>query len=202
MSATDDNIFKVVWLSDGPGKSDLRAKTRSDHLTWATSDAINIEIGGPLRNECNEVVGSLLITRHVDSEILASDPYAKVGLFEKSDISTFRLLSQKDGDLPKSMYMVLNKDKRNSTALRAETRPKHLEWVRKAEQNGIVCIGGPLVVDENDLWSCGTFALCQADSIDESRQFAESDPYSKAGLFEYTVVQQFTKVIQKRELVR
>lgn len=200
MSATD-NIFKVVWLSDGPGKSDLRAKTRPDHLIWATSDAINIEIGGPLRNDSNEVVGSLLITRHADPEILASDPYAKVGLFEKSVISTFRLVYQKDGDLPKSMYMILNKDKPNSIALRAENHSKHLEWVGKGEQNGIICIGGPLVDDQNDFRSCGTFTLCQVDSIEDARQFAESDPYSKAGLFEYTVIKQFTKGIQKRTLL-
>lgn len=202
MSATEDNIFKLVWLTDGPGKSDLRAKTRPEHLTWATSDAINIDIGGPLRNECNEVVGSLLITRHVSPEILASDPYAKVGLFEKTVIRSFRLLSQKDGELPKSMYMVLNKDKPNSVPLRLETRPKHVEWVKKGEQNGIICIGGPLVDDQNDFRSCGTFALCQVDSIDDARKFAESDPYSKAGLFESTVIKQFTKVIQKRVLVQ
>ena len=87
-------LFYVHRL-DKPDHLELRLKTRPTHLEYLKSQAARLFAAGPvLSADGKSPVGSLLLVEARDEaevrEILAGDPYDKVGLFQTLTIQPWR----------------------------------------------------------------------------------------------------------------
>lgn len=81
-------------------------------------------------------------------------------------------------------FMILCRDGAGKGALRAETRPRHLDHLAQLEGR-IVC-AGPFL-DEAGA-PVGSLILAEFEELGAAQAFAKADPYSAAGVFEEVIV--------------
>ena len=94
----------LVNARDKANSADLRQATRQAHLEWAGESRHKIAMAGPVLSDDGEtMIGSTFV---IEVETLdeakswaAEDPYAKAGLFERTEIIPFIWLI---GDGPKN----------------------------------------------------------------------------------------------------
>lgn len=87
-------LYVISW-TDKPDSLPLRMATREAHLAYAETLGDRVKLGGPFLDEAGQMAGSLII---IEAESLdeakalhAEDPYAKAGLFERSDVRPYRI---------------------------------------------------------------------------------------------------------------
>jgi len=84
----------IARCLDNPDAGSLRADTRPAHLDWMATQLDVISVAGPLLDEADAPLGSLLIVEGVELEavaaLLAEDPYAKAGLFASVEITPWK----------------------------------------------------------------------------------------------------------------
>lgn len=81
-------------------------------------------------------------------------------------------------------------DKPDSTRLRADTRPAHLEYIETFLDR--VVVAGPMLSDSES--PLGSLLVMEFDTMSDAQAFADGDPYAKAGLFESVTIRPFKKV--------
>lgn len=64
--------------------------------------------------------------------------------------------------------------------IRAETRPAHLEYLRRLGDQ--LKLAGPVMAHDGETVA-GSLIVIEADSLDAAHEIAAEDPYAKAGLF-------------------
>jgi hypothetical protein len=94
----------LVNARDKANHSDLRKATRQAHLEWAGDYRHKIAMAGPVLSDDGEtMIGSTFViefdTLEDTAAWAAEDPYAKVGLFDHTEIIPFIWLI---GDGPKN----------------------------------------------------------------------------------------------------
>lgn len=203
LTMSADDIYKVVRLTDKIGDAfpDLRTRTRDEHNSWAVSpdNDLKILLGGSLEDGDGRADETLAIMKHADPGLLSTDPYDKVGLYdqEATKIETWRLVLRTDEILPNALFMIWCVDKQNSLDLRMKTRPAHVQWWKDSKRQGII---GPFL--STDQSPKGSLLLCTASDLEDAKDFAASDPYAKAGLFQSVDVKLFTKAIENNKLIK
>ncbi len=87
-------LYVISW-TDKPDSLPLRMATREAHLAYAHDMGDRVKLGGPFLDEAGQMAGSLII---IEADSLdeakawhAADPYAKAGLFERSDVRPYRI---------------------------------------------------------------------------------------------------------------
>lgn len=87
------------------------------------------------------------------------------------------------------LFVIIGHDGPNGASLRPTVRPAHLENLRPLVERGKVLVGGP--------FTDGSGSLIVADFENEAaaREFADSDPYTKQGVFERVEVKPFRQVV-------
>jgi uncharacterized protein YciI len=88
------------------------------------------------------------------------------------------------------LFALINTDRPASLELRMATRPAHLKWL-ETEDSKIVT-GGALLDPEGK--PIGSLIVVDVPDRAAAEAFVQSDPYTKAGLFEGTVVRPFRQV--------
>ena len=85
----------VLHCLDKPGALDLRMATREAHLAYVRPQMHLLKLGGPLLDEKGDMAGSLMIVEVADraaaEAFSANDPYTKAGLWQKVEITPFRV---------------------------------------------------------------------------------------------------------------
>ncbi len=87
--------YFIVHALDAPGKAEVRAANRPAHRARLRSHdhPLIVRIGGPMLNDSGEMCGTALIIeaddKHIVSEFLDGDPYAKAGVYQQIDIHPF-----------------------------------------------------------------------------------------------------------------
>ncbi len=76
-------------------------------------------------------------------------------------------------------FTIVCQDKKDSLALRLETREKHLAHIANA--NVKVLLAGPHL--DEDEKPAGSLIIIDAEDMTAAEKFAAEDPYAKAGLF-------------------
>ncbi|MEC7289200.1 MAG: YciI family protein [Pseudomonadota bacterium] len=84
----------LVNARDKENSLDLRLATRAEHLQWAGSFLDRIAMAGPVLAEDGETMAGSTFVIEFDSledaqAWAAEDPYAKAGLFERTEIIPF-----------------------------------------------------------------------------------------------------------------
>jgi len=95
------------------------------------------------------------------------------------------------------LFALINTDRPASLDLRMATRPAHLEWL-KNEAHKIVS-GGALLDPAGQ--PAGSLIVIDVADRAAAEAFAAADPYTKAGLFEGTVVRPFRQVYKDGEKI-
>jgi uncharacterized protein YciI len=86
------------------------------------------------------------------------------------------------------LFALIGHDGPRGQELRPKVRPSHLEYVRAAAQKGKIVLGGRFTDGS------GSLIVLDAESQEEALKFAQSDPYTKEGVFERVDVKPFQKV--------
>jgi uncharacterized protein YciI len=89
-------------------------------------------------------------------------------------------------------YVLICEDRKDSLDVRLANREKHLAFI--GELGGKVSLAGPMLSDDGESM-VGSVLIIEADSADEIRSIADSDPYALAGLFEKVTIRPFRQVI-------
>lgn len=80
----------AILCEDKPDHLPVRLENRPAHVAYLTSLGERLSFAGPFLGEDDKPVGSMLMVDVADADaaraIAAGDPYAKAGLFAKTEI--------------------------------------------------------------------------------------------------------------------
>ncbi len=84
-------------------------------------------------------------------------------------------------------------------ALRKQTRAAHLERIQLLVDQGRVLVAGPCpAIDNEDPGEAGftgSLVIAEFESLEEAQQWADTDPYASAGVYQKVVVKPYKKVL-------
>ncbi len=96
-------------------------------------------------------------------------------------------------------YVIYSEDVGNSLALRNQTRAEHLERIQLLVDQGRVLVAGPCpAVDSEEPGEAGfsgSLVIAEFVSLEEAQQWADTDPYAIAGVYQKVVVKPYKKVL-------
>ena len=96
-------------------------------------------------------------------------------------------------------YVIHASDREDSLEARLAARPAHVERLQKLIAQGSLLVAGPMPnIDSPDPGPAGfsgSTIIAEFDSLEDARQWAASDPYVEAGVYEYVDVRPFIKVL-------
>ena len=96
-------------------------------------------------------------------------------------------------------YAIIGQDRVDSLALRLQERPAHLERIKALQAAGRLLLAGPNpAIDSEDPGPAGftgSIIIAEFSSLLQAQQWADEDPYRKAGVYESVVVKPFKKVL-------
>ena len=90
------------------------------------------------------------------------------------------------GLLAKELYVVFTKPTGGMEAI-FENLEEHLAFQGELEAKGIMFGAGPFPNDAGDEWSGEGMVVIRADSLEEARKIADSDPMHASGARNYTI---------------
>ncbi|SFK52172.1 YciI family protein [Falsiroseomonas stagni] len=90
------------------------------------------------------------------------------------------------------LFAISCTDKPASLALRMETRPAHVDYLKQHAASFVLV--GPVLDAEGK--PCGSLLVVDVADRAAAEAFAAGDPYAKAGLFESTVIRPFRTVFK------
>jgi uncharacterized protein YciI len=84
----------AITAFDRPGALELRLQVRPAHLDYLNGKTAQIQVAGPLLDDEDQPIGSLLIVEADDraaaEAFAAGDPYRREGVFERVEIRPWR----------------------------------------------------------------------------------------------------------------
>lgn len=96
-------------------------------------------------------------------------------------------------------YAIISDDVEDSGAARASARPDHIARLKTLASEGRLLVAGPHpAVDGEDPGAAGftgSLVVAEFESLDEARQWADTDPYVAAGVYQRVVVKPFKYVL-------
>ena len=81
-------------------------------------------------------------------------------------------------------------DKANHLDVRTQNRAAHLEYIKSS---GVVSQAGPFLDESGNM--IGSLIVLEVDDFSEAQDWAQNDPYAKAGLFDSAQLIRWNKVI-------
>jgi uncharacterized protein YciI len=81
-------------------------------------------------------------------------------------------------------------DKPGGLAIRQANRPDHIEYLKST---GVVQQAGPLLNDAGDM--AGSLVILDVATMQDAQNWADNDPYAKAGLFADVQLVHWNRVI-------
>jgi uncharacterized protein len=90
----------------------------------------------------------------------------------------------------KMRVALIRHDKPDHLHLRLENRTAHIAYLN---ETGVVDLAGPLISDTGEM--NGSLIVLNVDSMEDARDWAENDPYNKAGLFASLLLSEWKRVI-------
>ncbi|MBI1423138.1 MAG: YciI family protein [Gammaproteobacteria bacterium] len=97
------------------------------------------------------------------------------------------------------LYAVIGTDNPNSLQQRLATRPDHLARLNELKAAGRLILAGPFpTIDSDDPGPAGfsgSLIVAEFESLAAAQQWADADPYVKAGVYSHVAVKPFKKVL-------
>ena len=96
-------------------------------------------------------------------------------------------------------YVIHASDRENSLEARMGARPAHIERVQQLIGQGRLLVAGPMpAIDSPDPGPAGfsgSTIIAEFGSLEEANQWAATDPYVKAGVYDRVDVRPFIKAL-------
>lgn len=96
-------------------------------------------------------------------------------------------------------YVIYCEDVENSLPLRKQTRVAHLERIQILVDQGRVLVAGPCpAIDSEDPGEAGftgSVVIAEFNSLQDAQTWADTDPYTLAGVFARVTVKPYKKVL-------
>ena len=97
------------------------------------------------------------------------------------------------------LYAIFCEDSPDSTALRAENRPDHLERLTQLLKEGRLILAGPHpAIDNPDPGAAGTtgsLIVAEFESLDSAKAWADEDPFLLRGVYARVTVKPFVQAL-------
>jgi len=97
------------------------------------------------------------------------------------------------------LYVISATDHENSLDKRLAARPAHLERLTELKNQGRLILAGPLpAIDSEDPGSAGfsgSLIVAEFNSLETAQQWADTDPYAHAGVYQNVSVKPFKYVL-------
>ena len=97
------------------------------------------------------------------------------------------------------LYSIIGTDHENSLQNRLTARPEHVARLQQLVNQGRLILAGPNPAidspDPGDAGFSGSIIIAEFDSLQEAQNWANDDPYIKAGVYQNVVVKPFNKVL-------
>jgi uncharacterized protein YciI len=98
-------------------------------------------------------------------------------------------------------YVIYSFDRENSLEQRLQMRPQHLARLQDLLQQGRVLVAGPRpaidAADPGPAGFLGSLVVGRFESLEAAREWADDDPYMKAGVYEKVEVSPFNLALPK-----
>jgi uncharacterized protein YciI len=96
-------------------------------------------------------------------------------------------------------YAIIAEDKPGTHDARMASRPDHLSRLVELKEQGKLFVAGPHpAIDSEDPGSAGftgSLVIAEFDSLKEAQDWANADPYVKAGVYAKVTVKPYKKVL-------
>lgn len=97
------------------------------------------------------------------------------------------------------LYAIIAEDIKDSLEKRLAARPAHVERLQTLKSNARLLLAGPHpAIDNEDPGEngfSGSLIVAEFDSLEAAQDWADADPYVKAGVYENVTVKPFKKVL-------
>ena len=97
------------------------------------------------------------------------------------------------------LYAIISEDTPNSLEKRLSTRPAHLARLQELNEQGRLSLAGPHpAIDCNDPGEAGftgSLVIAEFASLTDATDWANADPYVKAGVYQNVAVKPFKRVL-------
>lgn len=87
-------------------------------------------------------------------------------------------------------FALIARDKPGALQIRLDTRTAHLDYIAST---GVVEMAGPFLDDAEQM--CGSLIILDLPDMAAAQDWADNDPYAKAGLFATVTLSAWKKVI-------
>lgn len=87
-----------------------------------------------------------------------------------------------------ALFLIFAEDVAESEVLRAPLRQEHIRRRELLHREGRVQVSGPLVDSDEAGPYCGSLLVAEFPSLGAAREWADADPYVKAGVYARIVV--------------
>jgi uncharacterized protein YciI len=95
-------------------------------------------------------------------------------------------------------YAIIGRDAENSLEKRLAARPQHLARLRALREAGRLLLAGPHPAIDNEdpgpAGFTGSLIVAEFASLEDARQWAETDPYIQTGVYTQVDVKPFKRV--------
>lgn len=88
------------------------------------------------------------------------------------------------------LFAIITRDKDGALQTRLDTRDAHLAYIK---ETGVVEMAGPFLSEDGTM--SGSMIILTVETRSAAQQWADNDPYAKAGLFEKVRIEEWKKVI-------
>ncbi len=96
-------------------------------------------------------------------------------------------------------YAIISQDIDNSLEKRISVREKHVERLNDLKNQGRLVIAGPHPAvdspDPGDAGFTGSLIVAEFESLQAAQEWADTDPYITAGVYEKVIVKPFKYVL-------
>ena len=96
-------------------------------------------------------------------------------------------------------YAIISQDVENSLEKRKTVREDHIARLKALQDEGKLLIAGPHPrIDSEDPGPAGftgSLIVAEFDSLEDAQNWADTDPYIAAGVYEKVIVKPFKKVL-------
>ncbi len=97
------------------------------------------------------------------------------------------------------LYAIIASDIENTLSKRLEARPAHLARLEALKNEGRLILAGPHpAIDSNDPGEAGftgSLVIAEFSTLQDAQNWADSDPYISAGVYDKVIVKPFKKVL-------
>lgn len=97
------------------------------------------------------------------------------------------------------LYAIIATDIEGTLSRRLQARPDHLARLELLKNEGRLIIAGPHpAIDSNDPGDegfTGSLVIAEFNTLQDAQNWADADPYIKAGVYDNVIVKPFKKVL-------